>query len=224
MIPTASVDVSTNATGPTVSALERSWRVLSLRSLAAAWHACGSRRGGRSLLGIPVAAFSPDGSDFQRLDWQLLQNGAVSLYFRHELLDQDVRWLEEHAYRVTEVDCRGWADASAMHRDIAARLAFPPHFGMNLDAMNDCLADVDVPADGGLVLVFRHFDGFAARHRDVAQGLLDVLADNARRFLLFGRRLMALVQSEDPRIAFAPVGATAVGWNPKEWLQEKRGL
>lgn len=171
-----------------------------------------------------MATFSLDGSDFQRLDWQLLQNGAISLYFRHELLDHDVRWLKEHAYRVEELDCRGWTDTHAMHRDIAARLGFPDYYGMNLDALNDCLSDVDVPADGGLVLVFRHFDGFAARQRDVAQGLLDVLADNARRFLLFGRRVLALVQSDDPRISFDPVGATAVGWNPKEWLGKNRGV
>jgi hypothetical protein len=39
---------------------------------------------------------------------------------------------------------------------------------------------------------------------------------------LIGRRLMCLVQSDDPRITFPPVGATGVGWNEAEWLDAKR--
>jgi RNAse (barnase) inhibitor barstar len=171
-----------------------------------------------------VATFSLDGSDFQRLDWRLLQNGAISLYFRREALDPDVAWLREHGYRVEEFDCLVWADEQAMHSAFATTLSFPDYYGMNLNAMNDCVSDLDVPVDGGLVLVFRRFDHFASHHRKVAQIVLDVLADNARRFLLFGRRLVILVQSDDPRISFEPVGATAVGWNPKEWLNKHRGV
>jgi RNAse (barnase) inhibitor barstar len=111
-----------------------------------------------------------------------------------------------------------------MHVAMATTLSFPDYYGMNLNAMNDCISDLEVPAEGGLVLVFSRFDSFSLRHRDVAQGVLDLLADNARRFLLFGRRLLVLVQSDDPRIAFEPVGATAVSWNPKEWLNTNRGL
>ncbi len=96
--------------------------------------------------------------------------------------------------------------------------------GRNLNALNDCISVIEVPAEGGLVLVLRRFDVFASCQRETAQGVLDVLADNARRFLLFGRRLLVLVQSDDPRISLEPVGATVVGWNPKEWLNEDRGL
>jgi hypothetical protein len=33
---------------------------------------------------------------------------------------------------------------------------------------------------------------------------------------------MTLVQSNDPYIKFAPVGATPVAWNDAEWLDSKR--
>lgn len=171
-----------------------------------------------------MTTFSLDGSDFQRVDWRLLQNGPVSLYFRHDALDSDVAWLRDHGYRVEVLECRAWANEHAMHEAFAAKLAFPDHYGMNLDAMNDAISDVDVPAESGLVIVLDRFDDFASHHRTVAQAVLDLLADNARRFLLFGRRLLVLVQSDDPRISFAPVGATAVSWNPKEWLDRDRGL
>jgi RNAse (barnase) inhibitor barstar len=171
-----------------------------------------------------VATFSLDGSDFQRVDWMLLQNGPVSLYFHHDALDSDVTWLRDHGYQVAEFDCRAWADEQAMHEAFAAKLAFPDYYGMNLDALNDCIADVDVPVDGGLVLVLERVDSFASHHRKVTQAVLDILAENARRFLLFGRRLFVLARSDDPRISFSPVGATAVSWNPKEWLDKNRGV
>ncbi len=171
-----------------------------------------------------MAAFTDDPSEFQRLDWSLLQNGAVVLYLRRDVLEPDIAWLQEHAYEVKRLDCREWSDQRAMHVAMATTLSFPKYYGMNLNAMNDCISDLEIPAEGGLVLVFASFDSFSLRHRDVAQGVLNLLADNARRFLLFGRRLLVLVQSDDPRIAFEPVGATAVSWNPKEWLNENRGL
>ena len=57
-----------------------------------------------------------------------------------------------------------------------------------------------------------------------AQQILELLAKNARGFMLFGRRLVTLVQSEDPRLEFDVVGATPVMWNRREWLDEKRGV
>jgi len=42
--------------------------------------------------------------------------------------------------------------------------------------------------------------------------------------LLLGQRLLALVQSDDPRIRFERIGAVPVNWNPREWLDSDRGL
>jgi RNAse (barnase) inhibitor barstar len=171
-----------------------------------------------------VATFTDDPSEFQRLDWRLLQNGPVVLYLRRDVLEPDLAWLQEHHYEVKWLDCLAWSDERSMHLAMASTLSFPDYYGMNLNALNDCVSDLGIPAEGGLVLVFSRFDAFSSRHEDAAQGVLDILAGNARRFLLFGRRLLILVQSDDPRVCFAPVGATAVNWNPKEWLDRNRGL
>ena len=172
-----------------------------------------------------MASFSRDPSDLSRLDLRLLKDGAVTLYFRAPVLEADVTWLREHAYAVKEFDCREWSDEEAMHRALAKAFSFPDYYGMNLDALNDCLSEVEVPADGGLAIVFSRFDAFVSRCRkEVAHGLLDLLADHSRQVLLFGYRLVVLVQSDDPRIAFEPVGATPVRWNTSEWLDKNRGL
>src|SRR5688500_7028210 len=97
-----------------------------------------------------MATFSGNESEFERLDWQLLQSGAIALYFRGDVLNSDMTWLRAHAYEVVELDCIRWADAKVMHRALAMALSFPDYYGMNLDALNDCMSDVDVPDEGGL--------------------------------------------------------------------------
>jgi hypothetical protein len=75
----------------------------------------------------------------------------------------------------------------------------------------------------GLVLVLLSFDRFAATQRDSAQALLDIFAGQARNAALIGHRMMRLLQSNDARLSFEPVGATPVMWNDAEWLDAKRG-
>jgi hypothetical protein len=41
-----------------------------------------------------MAPFSE--TDMDRLDWQLMQNGAVTLYFQTAILEEDLASLREH--------------------------------------------------------------------------------------------------------------------------------
>lgn len=117
-----------------------------------------------------------------------------------------------------------------MHNDFSEALDFPDYFGRNLDALNDCMGDVASGDYGwhrdatGLVIVLRAFDTFATVDRRTAQAMLDIFAGQARRALLIGNRIICLVQSNDPHLAFEPVGAMPVMWNEEEWLNSKRGL
>ena len=98
----------------------------------------------------------------------------------------------------------------------------PPLLGRNLDALNDCLSDLEIPEDSGWVLVLRRYDHFSERNPEVAWTVLDIVQRNSHIFLLFGRRLLALIQSNDPQIHFQPIGAFPVWWNWKEWLTADR--
>ncbi|WP_240138049.1 barstar family protein [Streptomyces sp. MUM 178J] len=117
-----------------------------------------------------------------------------------------------------------------MHRAMAAALDFPDYCGRNLDALNDCLGDVacyggydDAPEGAGLVLVFTDYDRFATTCPRAAQVVLDIIADQARQAAVLHRRLICLVQSNDPQIRFEPVGAMPVLWNNDEALDARRG-
>ncbi len=91
-----------------------------------------------------------------------------------------------------------------------------------MSAFGDCLGEIEIPEVGGRVIVFHRFDRFARREVEIAQQALDIVATTAWRYLLLGRRLVALVQSDDPNITFGPVGAHPVMWNPREWLNKDR--
>lgn len=171
-----------------------------------------------------MAIFRNEPDDLQRLDWLLLQNGAVTLYFRPQVLVEDVEWLKGHDYRVDSFECSVWVSESQMHEALSRGLEFPPYYGRNLNALNDCISDIEIPEEGGRVLVFSRYDSFAARFPDVAWSVLDIMEINSRRLLLFGQRLIVLVQSDDPELFFEPVGGRPVMWNRKEWLARSRGL
>jgi len=171
-----------------------------------------------------MAIFRNEPEEFQRLDWGLLQNGAVTLYFRPQVLAEDVRWLKRNHYRVDSFDCSVWLGESEMHEALSCGLEFPGYYGCNLDALNDCIGDVEIPEAGGRVIVFNRYDSFAARFPEVAWSVLDIMEINSRRLLLFSRRLIVLVQSDDPEIFFEPVGGRPVMWSRTEWLNTSRGL
>jgi len=156
---------------------------------------------------------APFGADFQ-----LLKNGPVTLYHRHEVLDAAVTALADLGYVVHRFDTRRWVTRAGFAADVKQELDFPDYFGGNLDAFNDCLRDVaafEYGADrdsAGTAFVFTGYDALAERDKRTAQSILDIVADNARVGLLHGHRMICLVQSDDRGIRFTPVGATPVGW------------
>ena len=171
-----------------------------------------------------MAAFSDDPETLQRVDWRLLQTGPVTLYWRPEYMRQDVECLEAHGYLIHHFDVTDWNDLTKMHGEFQSKLAFPSYYGKNLDALNDCLSDIAIPNDAGTALTFAHFDSLIATQPTVAAALLDILADNSRRAMLFGKRLIALVQTDSPDLRTGPIGATTGNWNCREWLDSNRKL
>jgi hypothetical protein len=163
---------------------------------------------------------TPD--EAERLDWRLLERGAIALYHRSSVLSQDAAWLRHQRYQVYEMDAAKWSTPADFHTDAQRVLGFPAFYAKNLAAWLDFLGELAVPDESGAVLIFRHFDAFARAQPQFAHTLLDSIESTSRRFLLTGRRFLALVQSDDPRIRFERVGALPVTWNPREWVDSDR--
>ncbi|WP_136706750.1 barstar family protein [Agromyces sp. H66] len=175
-----------------------------------------------------MSAFDPEEDLGHDLGFRLLWNTPVTLFYRPHVLEETSAWLAEHGYQITVLDASSWSAEADLHRDVAQALSFPDYYGHNLDALNDCLRDVVSQGYGwnphatGLVLVFTGYDAFAARRPRPAQVVLDLLAKHSRVAALLGRRMICLVQSNDPRISFDAVGADPVLWNDAEWLNPSR--
>lgn len=170
-----------------------------------------------------MAVFRTD-EDLDRLDGQLLRRGPAILYHRAAILAEDVAWLQQHRYEVHAFDCSGWHSEADFHDTVSSGLGFPAYYGRNLNALHDCLSELEVPDLGGTALQFNRFDHFIEGFSLLAWNVLDTIAQNSWQFLLRGRRLMVLVQSDNPRLGLEKVGGHCVLWNPREWLDSSRGV
>ena len=166
------------------------------------------------------------------LDYVAVRDGGVLLYRKLNYIEEDIQWLRERNYRIYEFDCAAWTSEMALHENLRSALSFPDYYGNNLNALDECMSDdLVVPDPGGLVLVLNHYDrifkpasGLASEGRGTAEVVLSIFADAVRYHMLFGRRLLILVQSDDPKIDFGRLRGVAARWNRREWLNSSRGL
>ena len=167
-----------------------------------------------------MTSFADTPEWYERLDFQILQNGWISTYWQPAILNNDLQWFNNNHFRVVDFDCANWKDEAIMHDEIKVKLDFPAYYGSNLNALNDCLCDIEIPNEG-LVVVFKNFQHVAKQY---AHDLLDIFANKARLHMLFGRKLLTLIQVDDPNFEIPAVGACPVSWNRKERLNSKRGM
>lgn len=168
-----------------------------------------------------MAPFSSNDAD--QLDLQLMQNGAVTLYFKTAILEKDLAWFREHGYQVESIDCRDLAGFRCWMRRVLQFKEQPGYdeWTGDLDTTNDAFC-LEVDSEGGLVLCFLRYDLLKAANPRIAQDVLDIIEWHSRDYLLFGRRLLAVVQSDDPTIQFDKLGARGANWNRQEWLKKNR--
>jgi RNAse (barnase) inhibitor barstar len=179
-----------------------------------------------------MAVFRANEVNDQLLDWTILRDGGIALYWRTEILAGVLSWLESKGYQTVSFETSEWISEEQMHDSLKANLSFPAYYGNNLDALDECVQeDLAIPDLGGLVLVLNRYDHFAESvpggkegQRSTAEIVLDIFARAVRYHMLFGHRLIILVQSDDPRMQFGRLGGIAASWNCREWLHKDRGI
>lgn len=166
---------------------------------------------GRSLI---FDAAAPDfAQQWQRLDWQLLQNSSVHRYRTDREMEPAATGLAGLGYALHHFDAGTWRHEGEMHTALAAELSFPSYYGGNLDALNDAFRDIaeysygSDPSSTGTVLVLARYGSFALHNSELAHALLDIFARNARHGLLVGHPMLCLIGAKND---FPAVGATPV--------------
>lgn len=123
------------------------------------------------------------------------QNGAYFVDARdREALAEAANAL---GFVVVAIDCRGVRDRDDALDRIARAMRFPPWFGGNWDALQDCLGDLSwLPGDGYVVL-FDHAADWRDADPEAFAVLLDVLDAAARDWSMEGTPFWALVPQPD---------------------------
>lgn len=124
-------------------------------------------------------------------------------------------------YEIAEVDVATCGDADNL-RDavIAAFDEWPSHYGRDTwmgfsDGLMDHLLN---PARPRVVLVLKRLDQVRGRDDASVRTLLDQLVSIARWHLLFGRRLICLVETDDTALDLGVLGGEQPGWSRHEFL------
>jgi hypothetical protein len=155
------------------------------------------------------------------LGYFLMRDSPVTLYHRSELLTEVLAQLRGLGYYGIEVDASQWTQEADI-RALGDALAFPNFQGTSLDAFHDHMRDVATheygtdPQATGTVLVLRGYDHFAQRCPYPARCVLSSFVHAARMALLFGHRMICLVQSDDPDTEFLGLETTSARWNDAE--------
>ena len=100
----------------------------------------------------------------------------------------DLEALLKDAVRVDQTvlraDFDGVNDKAGVMERLASGFSLPEHFGRNLDALADCLSELE-PEEAdrpGFVVILRHLPDGAGFSRDQREALLDVFRDTADAF------------------------------------------
>jgi hypothetical protein len=80
----------------------------------------------------------------------------------------------------TAVDLKGVTGREGLLRKMAAALKFPDYFGMNWDALNDCLTDMAWKPAGGYVVLLKKFGAVAEKCPDDVKVAGDIFASAAQ--------------------------------------------
>jgi hypothetical protein len=86
-----------------------------------------------------VGSFDNAPETWQRPDWNLLQNGFVTLFMDPQRFVDAKRDLTGLGYLVVELDAGIWDTTEAALVDIGRAFAFPDYYGRNVNALVNCL-------------------------------------------------------------------------------------
>jgi hypothetical protein len=169
-----------------------------------------------------VAVFRPD--DCNRLDFEILAEGGIALYYQYEVLGEDLAWFALERYEVIQFDEEALDSLESFHFEARLKLGFSEDYEPTLENLHESLSELPVPEQGGMALVLPGVQRLAADDREGLQALLGVVAELSHEFMLTGQRFLALLQSDDAELDIGPIGPRKVAWNPRERMPWTRGL
>lgn len=165
-------------------------------------------------------------ANHNRIDWRLMQNGAVNLFWRAELLEEAQRELAGLGYEMIDI---AFTNLDQFKLDLSAALKWEAQFGYsqwggNLNALNDGLSWFSNEGPQRVALCITRFHGLWSADKRLAKHLLHRIEYESRNALLVGKHLIGLIQTNNAEFHIEGLGGRGANWNDREWLMAKRGL
>lgn len=163
-------------------------------------------------------------NELDRADWPLLQNGAVNLFWKVEVFDATLDQLKTIDYTILKFD---FTTPEQFKSDLSIAFNWQEHFGYpkwngNLDALSDGFRYGPFYLSDKIVIAIQNFDILVKQDVNLSFHLLDMIERHSRDYLLFGKRLIGVIQTNDPKYECASIGTTGAQWNFKERLNSSR--
>ena len=116
------------------------------------------------------------GSDNHGYTWQYIIGHPLSGVYRPTRgPDEIARAAKAAKLSIVKVDLGTVRGKSEFLARLAKAFKCPPYFGMNWDALNDCLTDLSWLDDNGWVVILFNGQDFAAKNQDDFNTAIDVL-------------------------------------------------
>jgi len=128
---------------------------------------------------------------------QRLSDASKSGVYRTTRTDEIVQAMQGGPLQLIQIDLKGAADRDALMARMAQTLAFPPWFGGNWDALEDCLCDLSWSDAVGRVLLFEGAAGLPPDERGI---LVDILASAAASWAERKRPFFAVLLDGPPAL------------------------
>ncbi len=162
----------------------------------------------------------------ERFDWPLLQNGAINLYRGMELYDSAIESLSELKYYIIRVR---FETLDKFTNDVSDALKWKKQFGYspwtgNLNGLNDGLSGEPFESANDSAICIENFDALVRADESLSNALLEMVERHSRNYLLFGKRLIGMIQTNDSDYQCSNIGGASANWNGAEWLNENREM
>ena len=111
---------------------------------------------------------------------------------------KDVQKLaKRNGFAFFHIEGKNIAGKDQLMNHVATALRLPPHFGHNWDALEECLVDLGVDADGYLIY-YDHIDTLVNAHPDQFETLVEILRDAVASWKEDGTPMVVLLSGSKP--------------------------
>lgn len=104
--------------------------------------------------------------------------------------------LEQSGIKVFYIDSGSIRDKKALLRNLAETMNFPDYFGMNFNALVDCLGDLSWNLAKGYVLVLRSATSFFASNPELFTTFVDIVTQSSKEWAGRGIPFHLIIESD----------------------------